>query len=116
MCDPPAPSGSSSWTADSELRLDIAETAMPDKTPDYALVRSPDIWFESGTHILRAGNTVFRVHGDLLSAASGVFRNMFTLVCSSEVHDTYDGCILIDITQETSEDMSLFLLAVYGLK
>ena len=87
---------------------------MPDRTPDCALVRSPIIWFEIGTHILRAEDTLFRVHGDLLSATSDVFRNMFAL--GSPDHDTYEGCTLVEIPQETAEDMFLFLLAVYNFR
>ena len=89
---------------------------MPDRTSDTILTRSSEIWFDSGTHVLLVGMTLFRIHGDLLCAASSAFRDMFSLIAPGEMQDTYDGCALVEIPQETDEDMTVFLLALYRIK
>ncbi|KIJ20629.1 hypothetical protein PAXINDRAFT_106264 [Paxillus involutus ATCC 200175] len=43
------------------------------------LVRHPDLWFSDGSIVLRAENTLFRVHKSLLARHSGFFQDLFTL-------------------------------------
>ncbi|KAF9219772.1 hypothetical protein BS17DRAFT_716408 [Gyrodon lividus] len=46
---------------------------------ECSLVRHPDLWFSDGSIVLRAENTLFRVHKSLLARHSGFFHDLFTL-------------------------------------
>ncbi|KAI6101315.1 hypothetical protein F5141DRAFT_1138423 [Pisolithus sp. B1] len=48
-------------------------------TMDNEPTRHPDLWFCDGSIVLRAENTLFRVHKSLLARHSGFFHDLFTL-------------------------------------
>ncbi|RDB17298.1 hypothetical protein Hypma_001918 [Hypsizygus marmoreus] len=66
------------------------------------------IWFDDGSVILNAENTLFRVHRSILSSHSSVFDDLLGAL-SSEVQ--VDGCPVLTV-QDSAEDMSHFLKAL----
>ncbi|KAJ7167231.1 hypothetical protein C8R43DRAFT_984555 [Mycena crocata] len=48
-------------------------------TPQPVAHRSTDVWFDDGTVILQAEQTLFRVYRGVLAAQSTIFRDMFSI-------------------------------------
>ena len=71
-------------------------------------------WFEDGNIVLRAENTLFRVHKGLLQKQSALFDDLFSLPISEDTTDTYEGCPLI-VVQETADEMEVFIRAIVDL-
>jgi hypothetical protein len=92
-----------------------------------------DLWFEDGSVVLRAENTLFKVHISQLSRHSAFFRDMFSLPqpkpttigessCTSspltsngdgnEKDNLWDGCPLVYL-HDKAEDVGNLLTALY---
>lgn len=56
-----------------------AETIPDAASNPVELERHPDLWFEDGSIVLRAENTLFLVHMSQLSRHSVCFRDMFSM-------------------------------------
>ncbi|OBZ65239.1 hypothetical protein A0H81_14734 [Grifola frondosa] len=93
----------------------------PDGTLDLdasmeTLQRYNDLWFTDGSIILRAENTLFRVHMSQLSRRSGFFRDMFSLPqpCADLASDTdfLEGCPVLRL-HDAAEDLINLLKAIY---
>ena len=89
------------------------------------LTRHSDLWFDDGSVICRAQNTLFRVHMSQLARRSVYFRDMFS-VPRGESTDTvtlkYEGLqeigVDVDVTPiihlyDTAEDAGNLLTALY---
>ncbi|GBE86205.1 hypothetical protein BKA93DRAFT_895291 [Sparassis latifolia] len=98
---------------------------------EQSLVRHSDLWFVDGSIVLRAENTLFRVHMSQLSRRSAFFRDLFSLpqpatrllpsVADSDALDELDvssqstmleGCPVLHL-QDAAEDLSCTLKALY---
>ena len=93
--------------------------------------RHPDLWFEDGSVVLCAEDTLFRVHMTLLSRHSVCFRDMFTIArprsqCAQTVSGLgaehgqgdddelkeHDGCPVVHL-HDVAEDVGNLLTALY---
>lgn len=66
---------------------------------------STGLWFEDGTIIIQAGDTLFRVYSGLLSRQSPM------LVTQGEPLGTMEGCPLV-LHQESADKMRNFLACI----
>ncbi|KAK7013097.1 BTB domain-containing protein [Favolaschia claudopus] len=74
-----------------------------------------DLWFPQASLILRAENSLFRVHGDLLGARSSVFRDMADIAVEESPdsgEDTVDGRNVIRLYDSAAE-VEVFLRAIF---
>lgn len=78
------------------------------------LIRS-DVWFEDGTVVLQADNTVFRVYAGLLSRHSAYFNDLFSAPRPANT-DSYEGCLLIIMRGDSSAAVRNFLLAMLDVE
>jgi hypothetical protein len=103
-----------------------------DKTrEDEELETHSDLWFEDGSVVLRAENTLFKVHISQLSRHSTFFRDMFSLPqpptkgdssCGSSPltsngdgngkESRWDGCPLVYL-HDKAEDVGNLITALY---
>lgn len=75
--------------------------------------RHPDLWFDDGSVVCRAENTLFRVHMSQLARHSECFRDMFALAKpSKEEEDVVDGCPVLDL-QDSPQDLASLFAALY---
>ncbi|KZS99886.1 uncharacterized protein LAESUDRAFT_688821 [Laetiporus sulphureus 93-53] len=80
-----------------------------------ALVRHRDFWFCDGSVVLRAENTLFRVHTSLLSRKSQFFSDLFSMpqpAVPGENDEMLDGCPLL-VLDDSAEDAANLLKALY---
>ena len=82
-------------------------------TPD--LRHCEDLWFNDGTIVLQAGNTLFRVYSGILARHSPFFENLFTLPQPQDA-ETYEGCPLVQLVGDSAEDVHDFLLALHDFE
>ena len=75
-------------------------------------VQSEDLWFEDGSVILQAEETLFRVHRTILARVSPVLNE----VVNAPRHpneETLDGCPIIHLSDK-GEDVHHFLAVLYS--
>lgn len=89
--------------------------------PDTAQVKQdPDLWFADGSVVVIAEGTGFRVHMSLLSRASPVLRDMFTLPQPTSGHTTPSGSTSQEVpfvhVSDNAHDMRCMLHAIYTKK
>jgi hypothetical protein len=71
------------------------------------------LWYDDGTIVIQAADTVFRVYGGLLAAKSTVFRNMLSFPKPPVLPvNVYEGCDVVHVPDSAS-DMYYFLLAIH---
>jgi len=100
----------------------------PDSDHVQESVRHADLWFLDGSVILRAENTLFRVHISQLSRHSAFFRDLFSLpqplrgirrrsLSVSSSKNVLDGGLLegcpVVYLHDTAEDVGNLLTALY---
>ena len=86
---------------------------------DTELVRDEDMWFPDGTVVLRAEHTLFRVYGGILSRASPIFKDMFSIgqLQSDNSHaETYEGCPVVVMAGDSVVDMRNFLRILHDFR
>ncbi|KAJ7191396.1 hypothetical protein GGX14DRAFT_600566 [Mycena pura] len=95
-------------------KADTSPIAIPTEDDIETLQRAEGLWFEDGSLIIRAENTIFRVSRDILSARSSVFRDMLALPQPPLPNgvDTMDGCPLVHLP-DGAKDMQYFLQALF---
>ncbi len=85
---------------------------MSDEQPPAKRQRSEDIqddlpqkseryWFDDGNIVLKAGDTLYRVHSSIFARHSEVFKDMFSIPQPSKQEDEtemIDGCPIISLT------------------
>ncbi|KAJ7624366.1 hypothetical protein FB45DRAFT_836427 [Roridomyces roridus] len=77
------------------------------------LVRSPELWFDDGTIIIQAENTLFRVYRGILAAQSPVFRDTFSIPQPDDSEqETFEGCPLLQV-HDSARDFKMFLSALH---
>lgn len=70
-----------------------------------------DLWFSDGSVVLRAEQTLFRVHISFLSRHSTVFKDTFAIPQPQPL-ETIEGCAVVRM-HDTAMDLSVFLRALY---
>ncbi|KAF8920508.1 hypothetical protein CPB85DRAFT_1372650 [Mucidula mucida] len=79
----------------------------------HELYRHHDLWFEDGSVVCRAENTLFRVHMSQLARHSVCFRDMFQLASHEPSHhDDIEGCPLIFL-HDSALDLESLLVSIY---
>jgi hypothetical protein len=77
----------------------------------YTLVQ--DLWFEDGTIIFQAENTLYRVYHGLLSAMSSVFKDMLSFPQPVD-QPRMQGCPLVGLP-DSAEDVTNFLRGIFRM-
>jgi hypothetical protein len=72
------------------------------------------MWLKDGSVVLEARGLQFRVHGEVLSANSPIFADMFAVPQPAE-EATIEGCPLVKL-QDDAEDVELALRVIYDRK
>ncbi|KIY53019.1 hypothetical protein FISHEDRAFT_34132 [Fistulina hepatica ATCC 64428] len=84
-----------------------------DANTGVALQKHADLWFLDGSVVIRAENTLFRIHLSQLARHSICFKDMLCISHSSgSSGDKLSNCPLLNL-QDTAEDMCNFLTAMY---
>ncbi|KAF9052290.1 hypothetical protein BDZ89DRAFT_1088430 [Hymenopellis radicata] len=79
----------------------------------HELYRHHDLWFDDGSVVCRAENTLFRVHMSQLARHSVCFRDMFQLASHEpNHHDDIEGCPLIFL-HDSALDVESLLVSIY---
>ncbi|KAK7062366.1 BTB domain-containing protein, partial [Favolaschia claudopus] len=80
------------------------------------LKRVEDLWFSDATLILRAQNSLFRVHSGILAARSSVFRDMIAFPQPPQAEgrpiDTVDGHPVV-LLHDSATEAEVFLRAIF---
>jgi len=75
-----------------------------------------ELWFEEGTIVLQAENVQFKVHRDILSKHSLVFKDMLSLTQHSSADGPLvDGCAVVDL-HDSAQDVEYMLRELYSLR
>lgn len=78
--------------------------------------RDPFLWFADDSVVLRADDTLFRVYSGILSQASPVFKDMFTIPQpATDECESYDGCPLVH-APDSAQDLRPFLRALHDCR
>ncbi|PPQ72816.1 hypothetical protein CVT24_012892 [Panaeolus cyanescens] len=81
---------------------------------EAAKVQRGRVWMDDGNIILQTGQTQFRVHRSILSRASPVFRDMFSMNSIPQPSETLtDGCPVVHL-HDSPEDLFFLLTAIYN--
>ncbi|KAK7062386.1 BTB domain-containing protein [Favolaschia claudopus] len=81
------------------------------------LKRVEDLWFPDATLILRAENSLFRVHSGILAARSSVFQDMIafpqpTPPAESDGNEMVDGHVVVRL-HDLAGEVEVFLRAIF---
>ena len=79
------------------------------------LRRSENLWFEDGTVVLQAEDTLFRVYSGILARHSQFFQSLLTLPQPQNA-EVYDGCPLIRMSGDSAADVREVLQALHGIQ
>jgi hypothetical protein len=83
---------------------------------DVEPVRSPDVWYDDGTLVIRAENTLFRVSRGILASQSDVFKDMVSVPQPPSTDaETFEGCAVVYV-HDTAEDMERFLRTILDIR
>ncbi|KAJ6497614.1 hypothetical protein C8R45DRAFT_983596 [Mycena sanguinolenta] len=80
------------------------------RTEDASITRSK-VWYNDGSVVLQAENTLFRVHWSVLSQHSSVFRSLKDLPQPSN-QPAVDGCPIVEL-QDSALDVEHLLTPLY---
>ena len=78
---------------------------------EIAVKRSDTVWYDDGSVVLQAEDTLFRVYRGILQSNASVFKDLFELPQPDDA-ERYEGCPLITM-HDTSEDMEVFLRTLH---
>lgn len=93
-------------------------SALIDSETGVELVRHSDLWFEDGSVVCRAENTLFKVHMSQLARHSVLFRDMFSLPqpdsrSHSDLTIRNEMRTPVVYLHDTAEDVGNLLTALY---
>lgn len=120
LTHPRSPSPIATQPDDSPIDRDVY-TLLPRSNP--GLTRHPDLWFKDGSVVLRAENTLFRVHISQLSRHSAFFRDLFSLP-QPRIQSSISNCVDVDeglqmegcpviVLHDSAQDVENLLTALY---
>ncbi|KAI9068621.1 hypothetical protein FKP32DRAFT_1587539 [Trametes sanguinea] len=83
---------------------------------DHEYLQHPEFWFSDGSLVLRAHQTLFRIHTSQLCRKSLFFRDLFTLPqplhASGREDERIDGCPVLDL-HDPPEDVANLVRVIY---
>ncbi|KAG1735236.1 hypothetical protein EDB19DRAFT_1725206 [Suillus lakei] len=97
--------------------FDINESQFPHPHPNgIEESQSPPphpnaLWYDDGSVVLKAGDSLFRVHRSILSKKSSVFATVL-LQSQSESTETHEGCPAVSLGDD-AEELRQLLLTIY---
>jgi len=71
-----------------------------------------DLWFNDGTIVLRAEDSLFRVYAGFLATVSSFFRDMLSMPSPKEGNVMFEGCPII-VLDDSANDLTSFLKAIF---
>ncbi|KAL1742703.1 hypothetical protein HDZ31DRAFT_42657 [Schizophyllum fasciatum] len=92
-------------------RLD-SETEAEDPSLAHA-TRHSTFWYDDGSIVLHAENTLYRVHKSLLSLHSEVFADMLSVPQPID-EDQLEGCHIVRLHGDTAADWQKLLIILYN--
>ncbi|KAJ7473137.1 hypothetical protein B0H11DRAFT_1343008 [Mycena galericulata] len=90
--------------------MDIENQHAP-MTPHDGLQKVESLWFRDCGLVIRAGNLVFRVSGEILASKSPVFRDMLQIP-QPIYEETFEDCPMVNLPDDPT-DTTLFLRAIF---
>ncbi|KLO08411.1 hypothetical protein SCHPADRAFT_880591 [Schizopora paradoxa] len=85
-----------------------------------APIRHENLWFPGGDVVLKTDTHLFKVHKDVLSLQSSVFKDMFAFEGEQAVedgagmvHELYEGLPAVDLVGDVGKDIAHLLQAAY---
>ncbi|KAF7297720.1 BTB domain-containing protein [Mycena kentingensis (nom. inval.)] len=81
--------------------------------PELPIQRSPDYWLDDGSLVIQVESTQFRVARSMLATHSTVFRDMFSLPPPPADEPLIEGCPVVVLPGDKSEDWKHLLDAMY---
>ena len=85
---------------------------IPNLNRDNAPSTADDLWFNDGTIVLRAEDSIFRVYGGFLGTVSSFFHDMLSMPSPEEGNVMFEGCPLI-VLDDSANDLTSFLKAIF---
>ncbi|KAF7297771.1 BTB domain-containing protein [Mycena kentingensis (nom. inval.)] len=92
-----------------------AKRSREEAEAEPALQRSSEYWFKEGNIILQVQTTHFKIGETTLARHSTVFRDMFSVPLPADEPLT-EGCPVVVLSGDTSEDWAYLLEAMYPAK
>lgn len=77
------------------------------------LIRVAELWFDDGSIIIRAENTLFKVYKGTLMQQSELFHDLLTLPQPTDA-ETIDGCHVVWLEGMSAREVRLFLLCLHN--
>ncbi|KAJ6496183.1 hypothetical protein C8R45DRAFT_866091 [Mycena sanguinolenta] len=75
------------------------------------ILRAEELWFKDCGLVIRSGNTLFRVSGEILATKSPVFQDMLRMPQPPD-GETVDGCPVVCLPDDP-RDTTVFLRAIF---
>ncbi|KAF7364259.1 BTB domain-containing protein [Mycena sanguinolenta] len=80
-------------------------------TVDPTIIKAENLWFKDCGLVIRSGNIVFRVSGEILAAKSSVFQDMLRMP-QPRGGETFDGCAVVCLPDDP-RDTTVFLRVIF---
>jgi hypothetical protein len=81
----------------------------------YKPVRSSKVWYSDGNLVLQAEDMLFKVHRSILIQRSKVFSDMLAVTQpDNPLEQLVDGCEVVQLRDDSGDDMEEALRAIYG--
>ena len=97
--------------------------AQHENAPPKAPTHHERLWFPGGDVILKTNTLLFKVHKDVLSLQSSVFKDMFDFPAvngeqsggdiSGDTRETFEGLPMVYLVGDRAEDVVHLLRTVY---
>ncbi|KAJ7121930.1 hypothetical protein C8R46DRAFT_974692 [Mycena filopes] len=79
--------------------------------PEHPLQKAENLWFKDCGLVIRAGNVVFGISGEILASKSPIFRDMLRIPQPAN-GETLEGCPVVSLPDDPV-DTTVFLRAIF---
>jgi hypothetical protein len=91
--------------------MDNSDAKIESGSPNTALKKCTDLWFDDGNIVLEAEGVGFKVYRGYLAQQSPVFAAMLTFPASQSPEDMYGGCPLVHMP-DPADHLRYLLIAM----